>query len=293
MKDLLRDNYRAAGQLYPGPGDVEYWRYIYDESPDLIRNAHLWEDEVGRLGAFAWMNEDGTDLAIRVGSESLLPRVLAWSEETRLAGELLGESLDHNRISLGAGMAAEIAVAESLGYSRSGMRTAVFVLDLDVPPPAGETPGGVVIRNVERGDLEQRAGLNVIAQDQELDVANYERLFAESTLYDRSLDIVAEVSGALVAFATGWADPATKLGLLEPFGCKREFRRKGIARAVASECLRRLAACGMRSVYATHAGLSDGEPEDEATRFNLSMGFREVEPAVELVKEPLSPGRVP
>ena len=285
MKELLRDNYRSGESPFPGPCDLEYWRFIYDESPELVRNAFLWKEDGDRLAAFAWMNADGTDYAVRCGLDSLVPELLSWAEETRRAGDLLGESLDFNRIEIGAENAARIATAERLGYKRTGSRTAVFVRDMDGESTAGAPPSGILIRSLEPRDLEARCRLAAIAQDMEADPANYARLMSEAALYDRQLDLIAEADGEPVAFCTGWADPATGLALIEPFGCRAEYRGRGIARAVVAECLARLGARGMSRVYSSHGGMGPGELEDDATRFNLSMGFHEVESSLEMVKK--------
>jgi GNAT superfamily N-acetyltransferase len=286
MKDLLRDNYVVTARIeYPGPCDLEYWRYIYDDSPDLVRNTRLWEDEDGRLAAFAWINPDGTDLSVRSGAEALLPEVLSWSESERLSGGLLGEPFDFNRIGLRADAEAVIAVAEGLGYRRTGIRTAVFVQEPWETAARIEPPLGVQIRSLRRDELAERSRLGGVAQDSEVAPANYDRLWSESTVYSPDLDIVAEVSGELVAFCTGWADQRTNVGLLEPFGCRAEFRRRGLARAVVSECVRRLADRGMARVYTTHGGLGPDETEDDTTRFDLSMGLHEVAGVVEMLKE--------
>lgn len=42
MQNLIRENYiKSNQQLYPSPSDLDYWRYIYDESPDGVRGGQI------------------------------------------------------------------------------------------------------------------------------------------------------------------------------------------------------------------------------------------------------------
>jgi ribosomal protein S18 acetylase RimI-like enzyme len=55
----------------------------------------------------------------------------------------------------------------------------------------------------------------------------------------------------LAAFCIAWLNPhsATPSGQIEPLGCRAEYQKRGVARAVLTEALRRLANCGARQVF--------------------------------------------
>jgi GNAT superfamily N-acetyltransferase len=287
MKNLCRENYLVTKSVgIPGPCDLEYWRYVFDDDPASIKKAYLYFDNDNKLLAFAWMNEDGTDYAIRAGHESLIPALVSWSEKIRLSGELFGGSIRSNCIGVDSRQKEAANAIGELGYSSSGRRTAVFVYDSKQMDLNEEYHlDQVAIRNVEAGkDLKRRAELNYIAQDRDLDSKNYERLFFSSPMYCKYFDIIAEVEGKAVAFCTGWPDSQTKLGLLEPFGCLKDFRGKGIGRAVVSVCLQRLIRFGMNCIYTTHSGLLINE-NDDTVKFNNSIGFKEIDSILEFDKE--------
>lgn len=85
MQNLIRENYLyCQPQLYPSPADLDYWRYIYDETPDGVNEAMLWFDEDNHLVAFAWMNEEALDFVCHYHHPYLLKEIIKWSETERL-----------------------------------------------------------------------------------------------------------------------------------------------------------------------------------------------------------------
>jgi ribosomal protein S18 acetylase RimI-like enzyme len=59
------------------------------------------------------------------------------------------------------------------------------------------------------------------------------------------LDLVAiATSGEVAAFTTIWYDDVTRCGYFEPVGTKPEHHRRGLARALLSEGMRRLKEMG-------------------------------------------------
>lgn len=94
-----------------------------------------------------------------------------------------------------------------------------------------------------------------------------ERL-AECPLYDPALDLAVETTdGRLAAYSLYWNDPTTGVGLVEPVRVEDEFQRRGLARAMISAGLERLAASG-----ATR--LKIGFSSDAAGTLYQSLGFR-------------------
>lgn len=93
------------------------------------------------------------------------------------------------------------------------------------------------------------------------------RHIQSAPLYRRDLDIVAVApDGALAAFCTVWYDDATRTGVFEPVGTDPSHQRRGLARAVMTEGLRRLKETGAEFAYVASWG--------EAThRLYGSLGF--------------------
>jgi GNAT superfamily N-acetyltransferase len=90
----------------------------------------------------------------------------------------------------------------------------------------------------------------------------------QCSLYDPGLDLAIEASdGRIAGYALFWFDPVTKVGLVEPMRVEDEFQRRGLARALLTEGVDRLARRGARCLkvgYATEA----------ARRLYTGAGFR-------------------
>jgi hypothetical protein len=64
--------------------------------------------------------------------------------------------------------------------------------------------------------------------------------------------VVATPDGRLAAFCIGWLNqrPASKpTGQIEPLGCHKNFRIYTLGRVALTETLRRLQACGARTIH--------------------------------------------
>lgn len=67
------------------------------------------------------------------------------------------------------------------------------------------------------------------------------------SLYDPQLDLAIEtLDGRGVAYSLYWFDAVTKVGLVEPVRVEDEYHRRGLARAMLTTGIERLAARGAR-----------------------------------------------
>jgi predicted N-acetyltransferase YhbS len=81
--------------------------------------------------------------------------------------------------------------------------------------------------------------------------------------YRRELDLyVIAPDGEFASFCIAWWDERNRIAMLEPVGTVAEHRRKGLARAVVLEAIRRVAALGAKRAFVG---------SDQA--FYLSLGF--------------------
>jgi ribosomal protein S18 acetylase RimI-like enzyme len=95
------------------------------------------------------------------------------------------------------------------------------------------------------------------------------RVYSKAEFYHPERDIVAVApDGSFAAFATGRMDPISKLAEIEPVGVHPDHRRKGLAKAVVLECIRKLKEHGANVVVILGAASSEG-----ATRLYDSIGF--------------------
>ncbi|MEI6171148.1 MAG: GNAT family N-acetyltransferase [bacterium] len=81
-------------------------------------------------------------------------------------------------------------------------------------------------------------------------------------MYRRDLDLVVEApSGEIAAFACLWYDDVTRAVCYEPVGTMPEYQRRGLAKAVIAEGMRR--AKEMGALIATVGGGGESNPPAE------------------------------
>jgi ribosomal protein S18 acetylase RimI-like enzyme len=90
----------------------------------------------------------------------------------------------------------------------------------------------------------------------------------QCSIYDPALDLAVETSTEEVAgYALFWFDPVTKVGLVEPMRVEDAYQRRGLARALLTEGLERLASRGARR-------LKVGYTTDAARALYTGAGFK-------------------
>ena len=90
----------------------------------------------------------------------------------------------------------------------------------------------------------------------------------QCSLYDPALDLaVVAADGDVAGYALFWFDPVTQVGLVEPMRVEDAYQRRGLARAMLTAGLERLAKRGARR-------LKVGYATDAARLLYLGVGFR-------------------
>ena len=90
----------------------------------------------------------------------------------------------------------------------------------------------------------------------------------QCSLYDPGLDLAVEAAdGPVAGYALFWFDPVTEVGLVEPMRVEDEYQRRGLARAMLTAGLDRLAKRGARR-------LKVGYATDVARGLYVGAGFR-------------------
>lgn len=97
---------------------------------------------------------------------------------------------------------------------------------------------------------------------------NVEARLQQCSLYDPALDLAVEAAnGQTAGYALFWFDPVTAVGLVEPMRVEDPYQRRGLARAMLSEGIERLARRGARRVKV-------GYGTDVARALYVGAGFR-------------------
>ena len=90
----------------------------------------------------------------------------------------------------------------------------------------------------------------------------------QCSLYDPALDLAVETAdGEAAGYALFWYDPVTKVGLVEPMRVEDAYQRRGLARAMLTAGLDRLAKRGA-------SRLKVGYSTDVARQLYCGAGFR-------------------
>lgn len=272
MRALLTDLYRQDGPaVYCTVGDLDWWRST-DDDPAALAQARLWTDEAGAVVGFAWPGGEQVDLIAHPRHRALEGAMLAWAERRRLDGAagpvaLTAWAFDESDT-------GRQALLRDRGYARADRCLIYRGWSLDGPPPEPRLPPGYTLRHV-RGeeDIERRVAVHRDAFAPSRMTAAKQRAVMQAPTYRPDLDLVAVAPDrTFAAFCIVWFDAANRIGVFEPVGCHSAHRRRGLARALLHEGLRRLQRLGARAAYVNSHGA-----EAAANALYESAGFRIVD----------------
>ena len=291
MQALLMESRAVSGDWrFPHLGELMWDFFMVACHLDPAGHVRLWHDEAGRLTAYALLGEDPSFCCWVspahewVGIEA---EALSWAEG-RLA-ELRGQ----DPRGWGGGLASgarrddgrRIAFLEQHGFRYVGEFAEVNMLrSLQGPLPEAPLPPDCRVRGMEEaGRVTGRAlAQREVWQPWSVGRVSDEEYAALMRLpgYRPELDVVAVLSDGVVAsYANCWVDPLNRIGDFGPVGTRPAFRRRGLARAVLLEGLRRMRAAGM-----DRACVSTGVSNTAARRLYESVGFRVVNEFLDYAK---------
>jgi GNAT superfamily N-acetyltransferase len=298
VRDFLVDTYTALDK--PLNWRLDRWNYAryfvipmigaYGKDPvspqDSLKAIRWWEDHI-RL----WENTQGQVVAVTAfeypwlgdlfflrhpAYDFLLEEMLVDAEEN-----LIQPDEKTLRIHIYEHDEPLRAVAQSRGYQKKEEwfeEDTEFVIRGELPAP--DLPEGFTLRSMaDDNDLERRRkafgrGFNHEDPDEWPSLFSYQELQRAPDYHpDRDLYVVAP-DGEFVSFCILWWDERNRMGILEPVGTVPEHRRKGLARAVVYEAIRRADALGAQKVV-VGAGLE----------FYLAIGFEKVHTSHVWLKE--------
>ena len=274
MHQLIVENYMFSGQqLYPSIADLDYWRYLYDASPENIHQAQLWEDPTGKLLGFVWMNAEATDLVCHYQHRALEEDMLEWAEQQYFQRYSAPGVPGYHHIFVFDRDPEREAIALRRGYVKTEVYNYYGRRDLRQSISRLDLPPGYRIRSLEAENIAQRAALNSLAGGEAVSEEKYRQMMKAALTYRQDLDLVAiGPEEKVVAFCTLWLDEQSGCGIVEPYGCNPSHRRKKLGQNLLCEGMRRLKAAGARWVYVTHAGC-EGDEMDAALGLNQAVGF--------------------
>jgi ribosomal protein S18 acetylase RimI-like enzyme len=222
------------------------------------RDTALWFGDDGEtlLAWAAWQQPWITlDFAVRPASaRELGPHVLAWATARFEAQSAARGRRLRYWASARADDADRHALLEQAGLRRTDRRTVRQQRPATDPPPAAPLPPGFTIRPL-RGEAEVEAavGAHRAAFGTDAMTVAWRRRVLGMPEYRADLDLVVEAPDSrIAAFAILWLTPRGPVGgpegQFEPVGTHPDFRRRGLARAVLTEGIRRVGALGAPAV---------------------------------------------
>jgi len=177
-----------------------------------------------------------------------------------------------------------MAFLEQCGFRQGGQFSEVnMIRSLEEPIPDVEIPAGCQVRSMGGAeDLNNRAEAQrqvwhpwTVGDVSDENYANFMTLPG----YDLDLDVVGVApDGVIASYVNGWIDPVNRIGDLGPLGAREAYRRRGLTRAVLTECLRRMKAQGMNRVC-----VSTTITNTPARRLYESIGFQIVNQYLEFI----------
>jgi mycothiol synthase len=258
---LSRAHAEPSGTALLHPGDL-IWALFQNTLFDPHRAIELWESADTGLVGFGifedgdfntqWVARD-TDERAAFESDALA----VARERARQAGavELRTSILASDALRREL-LAAEGFVPDETRVTRRGEPHTAFLQlrqALDDGALEHAPPGDFVVRAVG-GEEEWPARVELhrtVWAPSRVTLEAYRRLRA-APVYRPDLDLVAVApNGVFAAYAIVWYDPGSAVGEFEPVGAHPEFRRRGAARAVMLEGLRRLRELGARRALVT------------------------------------------
>ncbi len=218
---------------------------------------------------------DETDVIVQTDAAHAEDRreLLAWVE-TRVRGSAESEIF----VSVADGDDGLRRTVLSRGYAPSERYGYELVYDLAAEPGAPELPPGFEMISLTPALTDRYVALHRAAWSRPNAQSTYDRRQHDSVTampdfrYDL-VPIVAAPDGTLAAYCMSWWDSRSRSFEIEPLGTHPDFRRKGLARAIVREVLRR--SWALRATYVLVWGVS-GNPEAKSLYESAGLRSRRV-----------------
>lgn len=223
-------------------GDM-WWALRNTPADNPLRHMQVWAREDGSLAACAFLDPPGLgDVIVSPEAPAMVDEAMNWLEaEHRRAGsgslEIVVLAADDERA----------AALGQRGYQAIGAGNVRFRIALHVAPVAAPLPDEYLLTDsASDTNMARRAYVEAVSFGNDtLTAAAWASLMRQLPAYRPELDVLAVApDGSGASACTNWYDLSSRCGELEAVGTAPAHRRRGVARAVIIESLRRLHAAG-------------------------------------------------
>ena len=237
--------------------DLQWW-WRTPRRSDAIDQL-FWIDDEGPVAGVVltdWGSAWGCDLIV-VPGVTTVPLSTLWGRAVEAIDALALEAVDVLVDNDDAELAGLLAGSGFVAGEEDGTTW----MDAEQRPDVTPLPEGFVL--VDRA-LETTRPHPMRSRNGE----QVEARLRQCSLYDPALDLAVETAeGQAGGYALFWFDPVTEVGMLEPMRVEDEFQRRGLARAMLTEGLDRLAARGAQRLKVSYE-------TDAARSLYVGVGFR-------------------
>jgi GNAT superfamily N-acetyltransferase len=248
---------------------LDYWRWhgiMNLDDGSLEEDVYLWETGDGQLVAV--LNRESAGQAYLQVHPHLRTAELEEEMVSTAEAHLSIAREDDRAVAVWVDPtdALRLEILRRRGYKKDRWTEHQWRRDLDAPVAGVPVAEGYTVRALgDASELPVRSwaswrAFHPGAPDDDYQGWEWYRNIQDAPLYRRDLDLVAATgAGQIVAFTTIWYDDATRSAYFEPVGTVPEHQRRGLARTVMTEGLRRLQRMG-----ATRAFVGGYEPGPNA-----------------------------
>jgi ribosomal protein S18 acetylase RimI-like enzyme len=225
--------------------DLQWW-WREPRRSDVVDQV-FWIDDTGPVAAVVltdWKRAWGCDCILVPGTTAGPSLAAVWARAVQIVERVRPAEVE--TLVRDDDTALRALVTESGFVARDDGSDGTCWMDADSRPPVAHLPTGFAIVDRERATdrphpMRHRNGPDV--QSRLLDCG----------LYDPALDLaVHDPDGGAAGYALFWFDPLTRVGLVEPMRVEDGYQRRGLARALLTEGLERLARCGARRLKVSY-----------------------------------------
>ena len=260
---------------YPTVGGLDFRRYL-GNVPDSVNSIQSWEGRSGNLLGFSWPSADDPLVVCHHQHRELEEAMIEWTEQQLQLEQAASDRPFCPSLYAYDRDGLRMDILRRRGYERTEVYVYCGIRYLASPVPSARLPAGYTLDSLRAGDIAQRASLHALAAGgSTVTPGQYQLMMDCAPTYRQELDLACRApDGEIAAFCTAWFDEKSRRGLFEPYGCRPEHRRRGLATAILSEGLKRLNSLGAVNVSVARGGCrSDDVNPDPALQLLAKIGF--------------------
>jgi ribosomal protein S18 acetylase RimI-like enzyme len=269
---IYQHGHHQATEVADAPYRLASW------SLDHPENVALWQDQTGRLLAYAAIQEPFLTLDYAIHPDArphnLESQIVQWAINRSPAIAHRQQRTFPLYLWVNGSEDPIIPLLESFGFIEDDWQKITYTRPLQSDHASRITyhlPPGFTLRPLNgSAEVEAYVELHRAAFQTKNMTVEWRQRTLQMPQYRPDLDLViAAPDGRLAAFCITWLHPNGRTGEIEPLGVHPDFQRLGLGRAIALAALHRLQTLG-----ATQANVTTDGERDPARQLYESIGFQ-------------------